>query len=183
MIPSRPCVATNSELGAGEEDEIARRSYARPTQLSRSSKAPTFTPQAIDPVVGSCPQALGHLLRHSCEARRDEARASRHHSHPHDPELALALLLPLPSMLSTVAFAADAFCRCLHRRRSGTSLPLSLMDGSVGLARAYSFLPSSRRVQFLPLSRERTAGSSTTDRRPLELPSLPLPLLSFAALP
>ncbi|THU47474.1 hypothetical protein C4D60_Mb09t15910 [Musa balbisiana] len=58
MIPSRPCVATNSEIGAGEEDEIERRSFARPTQLSRSSKAPTFAPQAIDPVVGPCPQIV-----------------------------------------------------------------------------------------------------------------------------
>ncbi|CAL9177567.1 unnamed protein product [Musa hybrid cultivar] len=56
MIPSRPCVATNSEIGAGEEDEIERRSFTRPTQLSRSSKTPTFAPQAIDPVVGPCPQ-------------------------------------------------------------------------------------------------------------------------------
>ncbi|CAL9167332.1 unnamed protein product [Musa hybrid cultivar] len=62
MIPSRPCVATNSEIGAGEEDEIERRSFARPTQLSRSSKTPTFAPQAIDPVVGPCPQVWPPLL-------------------------------------------------------------------------------------------------------------------------
>ncbi|CAL9088108.1 unnamed protein product [Musa acuminata var. zebrina] len=60
MIPSRPCVATNSEIGAGEEDEIERRSFTRPTQLSRSSKTPTFAPQAIDPVVGPCPQVCLH---------------------------------------------------------------------------------------------------------------------------
>ena len=71
MIPSRPCVATNSEIGAGEEDEIERRSFARPTQLSRSSKTPTFAPQAIDPVVGPCPQVCLHsflLPRSYCDA-------------------------------------------------------------------------------------------------------------------
>ncbi|RZS20094.1 hypothetical protein BHM03_00052571, partial [Ensete ventricosum] len=61
IIPSRPCVATNSESGAGEEDkEVERRSFARPTQVYRSSKAPTLTPQAIDPVVGPGPHVCVH---------------------------------------------------------------------------------------------------------------------------
>ncbi|CAL9045158.1 unnamed protein product [Musa banksii] len=69
MIPSRPCIATNSEIGAGEEDEIERRSFARPTQLSRLSKTPTFAPQAIDPVVGPCPQ--GCICSHVDSAHLD----------------------------------------------------------------------------------------------------------------
>ncbi|RRT58664.1 hypothetical protein B296_00023843, partial [Ensete ventricosum] len=67
IIPSRPCVATNSESGAGEEDkEVERRSFARPTQVYRSSKAPTLTPQAIDPVVRPGPPRLRPLLSPIC---------------------------------------------------------------------------------------------------------------------
>ena len=77
------------------------------------------------------------------------------------------------------ASTPDAFCRCLRHKRSGPSLPLSSMNESDDLARGHSFLPLSLRVQFLPLSTERTAGSFAIDGRPLELP--PLLLLRSAS--
>ncbi|RZS24584.1 hypothetical protein BHM03_00057671, partial [Ensete ventricosum] len=88
-------------------------------------------------------------------------------------------VLPSKNSVASVV-ASDAFCLCLCRKCSGPSLPLSLTDESDDLARARSFLSLSLRVQLLPLLRERTAGSSAIDRRPLELPPLPL-LLSTAS--